>query len=657
MLALARTVRAHLGRILGSEGEAERAAALATFVALVLFAWTIPFSLLLFSLGAPEIAAVLSACGVSVLAVPWLARRGSRPATLASVLVGIVLLTSLALASRTGGLASPTLQWLPVFPMVAVWVAGVRTGFAWLAALLGAGLLLGAGELGWWPVAHDLDPSGRAAVGLLSFPAAATVLMLVAWGYETTRVRMRAAVEASRDRAERALRSMRLLLDSVGQPLLALDRDGRLTPGHSAAAEALLGSLSGHRPAWEVLESKDPEAAKWLELGWPSLGDALASFEVAVMQLPPRLRIGRRQFALRYHPTEDRGVILELADITAEAEVASAHESHYELQALAVRAVRDPEGLEQLLVEGAELARIAVSAERGIAERMRALHTLKGNAQLFGLERLAAVCHEAESALLGADAKPAGLIAGWAQTEQRLRALIDRRPATEDVEVPRREVEALIADLDEGLPPAAFRARLSHLLHEPVRRRLERLAEQAQLLAGHLGKGSIDVVVHDGGVRLPAPRFRRLFGALAHAVKNAVDHGIESGSVRLEAGKPPRGQLRLAAFLLDGDRVVFEVEDDGAGVDFPRLRARAEALGRTRLDDEALLFEDGLSSRATVGPVSGRGVGMGSLREEVMALGGQIRVQASLGAGTRLSIEVPVEAAEAPAAGYLGAGA
>lgn len=164
---------------------------------------------------------------------------------------------------------------------------------------------------------------------------------------------------------------------------------------------------------------------------------------------------------------------------------------------------------------------------------------------------------------------------------------------------------------------------------------------------GHATGKQARVRLEGGDVRLDRQLMKELRGVLVHLIRNAVDHGIEAPAERRRAGKPEVGRVEVRLSLAAGlVRVV--VEDDGAGLDLTRLRARAEDLGLdpgeggwsdARLRE--LLFEDGFSSRQEVTEYSGRGVGLSAVRDRARALGGQAWVEGSE-VGTRFVLEIPL---------------
>ena len=144
---------------------------------------------------------------------------------------------------------------------------------------------------------------------------------------------------------------------------------------------------------------------------------------------------------------------------------------------------------------------------------------------------------------------------------------------------------------------------------------------------------------------------------LTHAVRNAVDHGIEAPAERVKAGKPAEGCVRLKAFHQSGS-VVIEVSDDGGGIAMERVLAKAIERGLVTPEQAAemserealqLIFLPGFSTASAVTTVSGRGVGMDVVRANVEKVGGNVELESKVGVGTTLRLRVPLTLAIVPA--------
>jgi len=144
---------------------------------------------------------------------------------------------------------------------------------------------------------------------------------------------------------------------------------------------------------------------------------------------------------------------------------------------------------------------------------------------------------------------------------------------------------------------------------------------------------------------------------LTHAVRNAIDHGIETMAARIIAGKPKQGTIRLTACHRNGS-VVIELTDDGAGIALGRVRTKAierglvtEEQAAVMSEHEALqmIFLPGFSTAAEVTHLSGRGVGMDVVKNNVERVGGTVEIESNEGLGTVLRLRVPLTLAIVPA--------
>lgn len=140
----------------------------------------------------------------------------------------------------------------------------------------------------------------------------------------------------------------------------------------------------------------------------------------------------------------------------------------------------------------------------------------------------------------------------------------------------------------------------------------------------------------------------RLGEPLTHLIRNAVDHGIESTEVRIAAGKPAEGTLSLSAEHRSG-RILIRISDDGAGINRERVLAKAIEKGLVAPDAQLskeeidhLIFAPGFSTAAQVTNVSGRGVGMDVVRQNVKELGGRITIDSEPGSGTTFTLTLPL---------------
>lgn len=206
----------------------------------------------------------------------------------------------------------------------------------------------------------------------------------------------------------------------------------------------------------------------------------------------------------------------------------------------------------------------------------------------------------------------------------------------------------------------AFQARVLNDLQKsvmrvrmvPVEQLFRRFPRLVRDVARARGK-QVELAVSGQETELDKSILDALSEPLAHLVRNAVDHGLESSDARLDAGKNPQGTVRLHAYH-QGNQIVIEVSDDGRGIDRNRLVARAiekgvigaeEAARLTEAEGLNLIFHPGLSTAEQVTEISGRGVGMDVVKSVVDRLKGTVSIATTPGQGARFQVRVPLTVA------------
>lgn len=198
--------------------------------------------------------------------------------------------------------------------------------------------------------------------------------------------------------------------------------------------------------------------------------------------------------------------------------------------------------------------------------------------------------------------------------------------------------ERLTRDLQQDL----MRVRMIPV--ESLADRLYRVVRQA---AKETGK-QVNLDIEGGNVEIDRSVLERMSGPFEHLLRNAVVHGIEAPQLRLQAGKNETGHLSLSV-KQQGNEIVLEFSDDGAGLNLPRIRERALERGLLAPDAQVtdsqiadFIFTPGFSTATAVTELAGRGVGMDVVREAASALGGEILIASHTGQGSRFTIRLPL---------------
>jgi len=168
-------------------------------------------------------------------------------------------------------------------------------------------------------------------------------------------------------------------------------------------------------------------------------------------------------------------------------------------------------------------------------------------------------------------------------------------------------------------------------------------------LSAELGK-QVMVDLEGGDVELDREMIEMIRDPITHIIRNAIDHGIESPSNRLAKGKREIGILSIAA-RQSGNTISIVISDDGAGLDEEKIAAKAVSTGlitaaeRAKMDREKILnlvFEPGFSTAEQVSNVSGRGVGLDVVRDNLERVGGSIKVTSTTGVGSLFTLQIPL---------------
>ncbi|EES90546.1 chemotaxis protein CheA [Clostridium botulinum] len=179
----------------------------------------------------------------------------------------------------------------------------------------------------------------------------------------------------------------------------------------------------------------------------------------------------------------------------------------------------------------------------------------------------------------------------------------------------------------------------------PLETVFNRFPRMVRDLSVELNK-DIDFMIKGQDTELDRTVIDEIGEPLIHLIRNAADHGIESREERIKAGKNPTGTIRLIAYQ-EGTKAIIKVQDDGAGIDVEKVRAKANKVGintdgMNESDIKNLIFAQGFSTNEVVTDISGRGVGMDVVKTKISSLGGLVDVISEDGKGSIFTITLPL---------------
>jgi two-component system, chemotaxis family, sensor kinase CheA len=217
---------------------------------------------------------------------------------------------------------------------------------------------------------------------------------------------------------------------------------------------------------------------------------------------------------------------------------------------------------------------------------------------------------------------------------------ISRRNEDTEFKVPLQRLSNVTAELQEGV----MKTRM-----QPIGNAWQKLPRIVRDLSGELGK-QIELEMHGADTELDRQVLDLIKDPLTHMVRNSADHGLETPAERAAAGKPEQGTIRLSAYH-EGGHIIICIADNGRGLNTERIKAKALSNGLvTEADLEKMseaqihkfIFAPGFSTAAQVTSVSGRGVGMDVVRTNIDQIGGTIDIKSVAGAGSSVTIKIPL---------------
>lgn len=435
--------------------------------------------------------------------------------------------------------------------------------------------------------------------------------------------------------------SLQTVLDSTGDGLLSVDLTGVLLPERSKVVSTWFGDSQPGSTLWSYVAS-DAETSESLALAIEQMSENILPFEVSADQAPKTIRRDDRTYAIEYREIRELGklsrILILLRDITSEIVAKQAESEMRELHTVIGNLLKDRNGFDQTVEDCASLIS-EISQAMGSAVVKQNLHTLKGNCATVGFQRVADYVHNLEGLLIAELREPRkdeieDLERCWQSSLSTISDYIGSSRNSK-IELSLSELEALEEMLDRHVSYEEIGQVIKSWRDEPTAIQLRRLAEHAKHLANRLGK-DVSVCVTDNRLRIPAERLRRFWSTMIHVVRNAMDHGIEEPKTREQLGKLRVAKLALSTRSVNGCYEI-EVSDDGCGINWQRVRSIAELRRLPSATDRDLmnaLFSDGISTREIASDVSGRGMGLGAVRNECEKAGGEIHIESRPGVGT-----------------------
>jgi two-component system, chemotaxis family, sensor histidine kinase and response regulator PixL len=226
-----------------------------------------------------------------------------------------------------------------------------------------------------------------------------------------------------------------------------------------------------------------------------------------------------------------------------------------------------------------------------------------------------------------------------------METIVQIQEVTTDIEISLDDTDQVTRHINKT--SKQLQTELTHIRMRPLSDLVERFPRALRELCVEYGK-NVQLKVEGGSTLIERNILEALNEPLMHLLRNAFDHGIEEPGVRLANGKPETAVIEIKGFN-QGNRTIITIRDDGRGISLEKIRSRAFLMGldatllaqATDEDLLSLIFEPGFSTSDQVTALSGRGVGMDVVRNNLKQVRGDITVDTKAGQGTTFILSVP----------------
>jgi len=470
-------------------------------------------------------------------------------------------------------------------------------------------------------------------------------------------------------------RNLDAMVNSLGQGFLIFNSEGICSPLYSKACLKLLEGDPSYKPVWTVLkirEDKIEDFKNWVKMLFPEPLPFTDMIEIAPKTFEHE---AGRHITLEYFPVRNpekklTSIVLVATDKTEELEATllAKREGASAKRVLRIIKNRDQfktfvQGATKIFDQVSKLLSKPKIDQPTVENIFQLIHTLKGDSGTFMLDFTFEKAHFFENKIQDLkaatddqrkDASP-DLLSEISVMKKDFDKFIgenreivgDPSQASKTLEIPFRDLSLFFSSIKDF--PEVATSFQEKFLKEPIGKFFGHYNDLATDVAQRREKKISPISFKGSELRINAEPYLDLFSTFVHAIRNSIDHGIESPDARTSVGKNAEGlvTLEFSKEQVDGKNwIEILFKDDGKGIDPKVIR---EKLTRNGVDvasesDEQIIqhiFDNGFSTRDSASDLSGRGVGMGAIKAAAEQLGGNTQMKSQVGVGTTLIVKVP----------------
>lgn len=462
-------------------------------------------------------------------------------------------------------------------------------------------------------------------------------------------------------------KTMKALLDSLNQGFFIFYKDGTCSNIFSKACLDILESDPSNKKIWELLslqQSKISGFKNWLE----TLFSEMLPFEdLAPLGPISRPHSQQKDISLQYFPIRNtqsqiEAVVCVASDISDLVSAQRQAEVDRAKVDSILKIIQHKKQVELFFTESKKDFSLLFTYlepdnfESKSEEILRFLHTLKGGAASFSYLDLKTLCHECESLFIENKSNIPSTFRGlfinkitelhhlFQKIVNEYEFMFGKISVINTLEIEKADFTFILNSMPNDFEKSKL---IDKYLFEPIKDHVSHYEQIVSSTAEILNKKIKPLALSGENIHIPKSRFDSFFQVLIHALRNSVDHGIESPEQRVSVGKPEAGEIHLC-FLSKNQQLYIHIKDDGQGINPQKIReklTKSNSPLASQSDAEIIyrIFDPSFSTKQEVTEISGRGVGMDAILAEVTKLGGNIKIQTEVGKFTEFIIEIPLE--------------
>jgi two-component system chemotaxis sensor kinase CheA len=457
------------------------------------------------------------------------------------------------------------------------------------------------------------------------------------------------------------------MVNSLAQGFLVFQRKGICSDLYTKACEKLLGSSPVNKPLAPLIKAPNENLiSTWIDSLFEEMIPFESLVEIGPKSIPCDLEFKHKDFkhitleffSMRGDDEKIENVVMVATDKTREYRAQQQVIEEQRYVKFVTKVLKDKRNFLRfvdLFEKSMTEAKMSIEAEAAVDTNsfMRLLHSMKGSASFYNLDDVVKSLHHFETDVLNSTLSPGqmaeridSVMILLGEHLKRLKDFISENKESV-LEIQEAKLRSFYLKLSAMSIPAA-REFAHNFLMAPVRGYVEQYVTLIQDTAQNVGKNLHPLEIINGDLLVDMARFQSFFDSCIHVFRNAVDHGMEDPEERSRVGKSEKGQITIR-FKNEDDHLIFEVQDDGMGINPSRIREKMKELNypseQVEESDERIIyhiFDPSFSTATKLTDLSGRGVGLYDVQQNLSNLGGAIEVLSVFGKGTVFRFYIPM---------------